>query len=315
MQSNRTRAVTSLGVTTAVALGTLASGVGGAGASTGRTPGTPPAISRPRAAGSTDLGALGTVGTLTAVSSTSISITDPAGATITYALTSRTVVRRGGVTVAGGALQVGMTVAVLVATADAAAAVTVVVVPPTDLGALGTVGTLTAVSSTSISITDPAGATITYALTPATRVQVGPVLVSAASLVAGQLVRVETTPATPAVVSAIQMEPAHMEGVVTAVNGGVITLGDPQGFERSVLVSAATTYRDARGVATLDSVRVGSTIVATGVVGGDRTSLDAVAVDVGSVARSVPRRWRGAFPSPAGSRGWARRSGHPPRNS
>ena len=315
MQPNRARAVTSLGVTTAVALGTLASGAGAAGASTGRAHSAPSAISRPRGAGAADLGALGAVGTLTAVSASSITITDPAGATTTYAIASSTVVRRGGANVAVGELQVGMTVAVLVATADAAAAVTVVVVPPAALGALGAVGTLTAVSASSITITDPAGATTTYATTPATRVQVGPALVSAASLATGQLVRVETTPATPAVVSAILLEPAHMEGVVTAVSGGTITLGDPQGFERTVLVSATTTYRNARGATTLGSVRVGSSIVATGVVDGDHTSLAAVAIDVGSVARSGPLRRRGASLSPAGSRGWARRAGRPPRSS
>ena len=314
MQPNRTRAVTSLGVTTAVALGTLASGVGAAGASTGQAHGTPPAISRPRSGGSTDLGALGAVGTLTAVSATSITIADPAGAATTYALTSSTIVRQGGANVAAGQLHVGMTVAVLVATADATAAVTVVVVPPVDLGALGAVGTLTAVSATAITIADPAGAATTYALTPTTRVQVGPALVSTESLVTGQLVHVETTSATPTVASAVHLEPAHMEGVVTAVSGEAITLGDDQGFERTVLVSPATTYRDARGVTSLDSVRVGSSIVATGVVDGDHTSLDAVAVDVGSVARGALHRRRGAATSPTGSRGWARRSGRSPHS-
>ena len=315
MQSNRTRAVTSLGVTTVVALGTLAGGVGGAGASTGRTHGNPLAISRPRGAGSTDLGVLGAVGTLIAVSATSIEVADPTGATATYAITSRTMVRRGGATVSGGDLRVGMTAAVLVTTADASAAVTVVVVPPTDLGVLGAVGTLTAVSATSIEVADPTGATTTYAITPATRVRVGPAPVSTTALATGQLVRVETVPATPTVVSAILLEPAHMEGVVTAVNGGVITLGDPQGFERTVLVNAATTYREASGAVTLDHVRVGSSIVATGVVNGDHTALDAVAIDVGRVARGGLLRRRGASVPAAGARGFARRSGHPPRSS
>ena len=237
MQSNRTRAVTSLGVTTVVALGTLAGGVGGAGASTGRTHGNPLAISRPRGAGSTDL------------------------------------------------------------------------------GVLGAVGTLIAVSATSIEVADPTGATTTYAITPATRVRVGPAPVSTTALATGQLVRVETVPATPTVVSAILLEPAHMEGVVTAVNGGVITLGDPQGFERTVLVNAATTYREASGAVTLDHVRVGSSIVATGVVNGDHTALDAVAIDVGRVPRGGPLRRRGASVPAAGARGFARRSGHPPRIS
>ncbi len=229
-------------------------------------------------------------------------------------LTSSTIVRQGGANVAAGQLHVGMTVAVLVATADATAAVTVVVVPPVDLGALGAVGTLTAVSATAITIADPAGAATTYALTPTTRVQVGPALVSTESLVTGQLVHVETTSATPTVASAVHLEPAHMEGVVTAVSGEAITLGDDQGFERTVLVSPATTYRDARGVTSLDSVRVGSSIVATGVVDGDHTSLDAVAVDVGSVARGALHRRRGAATSPTGSRGWARRSGRSPHS-
>jgi hypothetical protein len=88
----------------------------------------------------------------------------------------------------------------------------------------------------------------------------------------------------------------HLDGTVTAVAGGVITITDRDGFRREIKVSASTTYRD--GLTAVP--KVGDTIHADGTVDADKTALDATTIGLQSEHA----------PPGAGGRGPGGRGGH-----
>ena len=68
---------------------------------------------------------------------------------------------------------------------------------------------------------------------------------------------------------------AVLVGKVTAISGDDITISDPQGFTRAILVSSTTTYKPS-----LAAVVVGAKIFAQGTVDANGTTLDALSIDV-----------------------------------
>ncbi len=280
MKPSRKRAVSTLGVSTAVALGAIAASVGAAGASTSRTSSLPAAVALTRDEGSGSLGALGTVGTITAMAAGSLTVTDAQGTTATYAIAATTLVRRDGHGTTPDQLRVGQTVAVLVAQAGATTATTIVVVPAAAVADLGAVGTITAVAPGTLTVTDAAGAATSYVLTAQTRVMVGPAAIPATSLSVGQGVRVDVAPSGSTTATVVQLEPAHVEGVITAVSGDQITVRDRHGFDRTVIVGPSTSYRGVASSATAGSLGIGATIIATGIAGADHSSLEAIVVEL-----------------------------------
>ncbi len=79
---------------------------------------------------------------------------------------------------------------------------------------------------------------------------------------------------------------AVLVGKVTAISGDTITISDPQGFNRTILVSGATTYsQGGTGVAS-NAVLVGSKIFAQGTVDANGTTLDALSIDIAGGTQS-----------------------------
>ena len=68
---------------------------------------------------------------------------------------------------------------------------------------------------------------------------------------------------------------AVLVGKVSAVSGDNITVTDPEGFTRAILVSSTTTYKPS-----LAAVVVGAKIFAQGTVDANGTTLDALSIDV-----------------------------------
>jgi Domain of unknown function (DUF5666) len=79
---------------------------------------------------------------------------------------------------------------------------------------------------------------------------------------------------------------AVLVGKVSAVSGDTITITDPQGFTRAILVSGATTYKQGGASATLVDVVVGSKIFAQGTVDANGTTLDALSIDIAGGTQS-----------------------------
>jgi Domain of unknown function (DUF5666) len=73
---------------------------------------------------------------------------------------------------------------------------------------------------------------------------------------------------------------AVLVGKVTAVSGDSITVTDPQGFTRAILVSGSTTYKQGGAGVTISAVVVGAKIFAQGTVDTNGTTLDALSIDI-----------------------------------
>lgn len=280
-----------VGVSTVVAIGALATGIGVAGAASttgSRAATTPTALAGARHAWDhtpfgdhASFGDLGAVGAVTAVNATSITVKDPSGTLSTYALTGSTVFRKDGVTATASAITIGENVAVMVAASGSTTATTVVVVPAHGPGGGAPSGVVTAVSATSITLQLPDGTSSTYALEPSTTVSEGMASASAAALAVGERVQVRPSATNAATASAIEIDLAHVSGSVVSVSGSTIVVSDAQGFYRTIQVGNSTTYTKPGSSATLSDVTTGTVIEAEGTVGASHTVLDASNVGIG----------------------------------
>jgi hypothetical protein len=79
---------------------------------------------------------------------------------------------------------------------------------------------------------------------------------------------------------------AVLIGKVSAVSGDSITVTDPQGFTRAILVSGSTTYSQGGTSVTIAAVVVGSKIFAQGTVDTNGTTLDALSIDIAGGTQS-----------------------------
>jgi hypothetical protein len=79
---------------------------------------------------------------------------------------------------------------------------------------------------------------------------------------------------------------AVLVGKVSAVSGDTITVTDPQGFTRAILVSGSTTYSQGGTSVTVAAVVVGSKIFAQGTVDTNGTTLDALSIDIAGGTQS-----------------------------
>ncbi|MGC1419637.1 MAG: DUF5666 domain-containing protein [Acidimicrobiales bacterium] len=142
-------------------------------------------------------------------------------------------------------------------------------------------GVITAVSSTSITVKDLDGTSSTYAITTATTFSEGPTTIDASALAIGQHVGIQLSSASSTTAVNIDVQLPVLFGTVTAVNGDTITISDPEGFARTIVVDSTTTYTKSSASATLSDVTVGSVISAQGTVDANLTSLDASSVEIG----------------------------------
>ncbi|MGA2295744.1 MAG: DUF5666 domain-containing protein [Acidimicrobiales bacterium] len=142
-------------------------------------------------------------------------------------------------------------------------------------------GVITAVSSTSITVKDLDGTSSTYDITSATTFSEGPTTIDASTLAIGQRVGIQLSSASSTSAVNIDVQLPVLFGTVTAVSGDTITISDPEGFSRTIVVDSTTTYTKSSASATLSDVTVGSVISAQGTVDANLTSLDASSVEIG----------------------------------
>jgi len=143
-------------------------------------------------------------------------------------------------------------------------------------------GVVTAVSATSITLSDPSGATSTFAIDSSTTVSKDRAASTLAALAVGDEVRIIPTAPGSTTAKSIDIEQPSVMGRVSAISGDTITVTGPHGTSQTVIVSSATTYAKAGASATLADVTVGSPIFAQGTfASGSTATLDATTVGVG----------------------------------
>lgn len=281
-----------VGVSTVVAIGALATGIGVAGATSGTVPSTaktPTTIVQGRHTWDrAPVGDLGVVGTITALSASSITVQDPGGTLSTFTLTGSTVVRKDGAGSTIASLAVGENVAVMVAATGSTAAATIVVVPTTF--ADGPSGVVTVVSPTAITVKLPDGTVATYAIDSSTTVSEGQTSATVSAIAVGERVQVRPSTTSATTAATIEIDLAHVSGTVVSETGDTIVVSDAQGFYRTIEVGATTTYSKAGVAASLADVTVGSAIAAQGTVSTSHTVLNAISVEIGFASTDVGAR-------------------------
>lgn len=227
-------------------------------------------------------------GKVTAVSATSLTVTDPSGTATTYALTSSTTFTKDGASATAADVTVGSFVRITVASTSATTATAVDIdtdAPGTNPGPQGAWGhmaggTVTAVNASSITVKDLSGTSTTYTLTSSTTVTKERQSATLADVTVGESVRLTLSSSSSTTVSAIDIELAHVIGQVTAVSGNTITVQGPRSGTQTITVSSATTYSKSGASATLADVTVGSFVFAEG-VSSSAGSLNASTVGIG----------------------------------
>jgi len=145
-------------------------------------------------------------------------------------------------------------------------------------GGLG--GVVTAVTTgASVTIEEWNGTSATFTLTGTTYTE-GTTTVTDTALVVGDRVRIQTAPGTMNATS-VTIELAELFGTVKTVSGDTITITDWQGFTRTILVSATTTYNGTVSATVPSTIVTGTKIFAQGVVDSNGTTLDALSVNTG----------------------------------
>jgi hypothetical protein len=232
-------------------------------------------------------------GTVTSVSGSTITIKDPQGFSRTIVVGSATTYTQGGATSTIAAVIDG---AKIVAQGTIDANGTSLDALSVDVGTSGqidfTYGTVTAVTSSSVTVLAKDGTSTTFTYTTSTGVKAlsdSSATLTTSDLAVGEHVGVsfDSSAATAAVTIDIQL--AHVSGTVSAVSGDNITVQDHQNFTHLVLVGSATTYsQQGGGTATLTSVTVGTRIRAEGVVDTNGTTLDALTVVICAPKTTTP---------------------------
>lgn len=171
--------------------------------------------------------------------------------------------------------------------------------PAPDPGGPGSEAVVTAVGGDSLTVRTATGTTTTYAVSSSTTIHRGPeTTLKLSDLRAGDRVRVRPTTEGGSTAADIDQHLAHLDGIVTEVDGDTVTLTDRDGFTRVVNLQDGTTYTSSGSSASRDAVTVGKQLRAEGRVASDKTSLDASRVDV-----SNPGDRPAGPPPPAGGPG------------
>jgi hypothetical protein len=140
---------------------------------------------------------------------------------------------------------------------------------------------ITAVSATSITVESLSGTRNTYAIDSTTNFSEGRATISASDLALGEHVMVQASATSATTTANINLLAAEPVGRVTAVNGNSLTITDPEGFSRTIVVGSSTTYTKSGAASNFSAVAVGSLIFASGKVDSNKTSLDASSVAIG----------------------------------
>ncbi|HEV2362020.1 MAG TPA: DUF5666 domain-containing protein [Acidimicrobiales bacterium] len=161
-------------------------------------------------------------------------------------------------------------------------------------------GTITQIGSSSVTIKDGAGKSVTVKTTSSTRYDEGGVPVSRSSLSVGERVAIipeflsklelggpdgqkpttpQLTPASSLTAGAIEIILPSVGGKIVSISGSAFVVQDGEGFWRTVDVSTSTVYFEPGGKSLSESgLKVGDFVVASGDIGSDHTTLDAKTV-------------------------------------
>lgn len=151
-------------------------------------------------------------------------------------------------------------------------------------------GTVTAVSPTSLTVSRPDGTSVTYTLSSSTKYQQGRTATTFSALGVGDHVAVRTATSsssstTSAVATEVDIIPPRIGGVVQSVSTSgsstTIVVADAQGFWRTIVTSASTTYRQNGSTVTSPTITAGEHISASGSIDANHTTLDATNVIIG----------------------------------
>jgi hypothetical protein len=100
-------------------------------------------------------------------------------------------------------------------------------------------------------------------------------------LAVGQHVGIQVSSTDATTAATIDVQLPVLVGTVTDVDGDTVTITDPEGFSRTIIVDSTTSYTKSSGTTSLSDVSVGSEISAEGTVDANGTSLDASSVHIG----------------------------------
>jgi hypothetical protein len=166
-------------------------------------------------------------------------------------------------------------------------------------------GVVTALTSTSITVTSPSGTATTFTITSSTTVTKDRSATTLADLALGDEVHVMPSAAGSTTAARIDIVQPSVMGKVTAVSGDSITVTGPNNTSATVIVSNATTYNKGGASATLADVTVGSSIFAEGSFASstDTSTLDATSVGIGVAGTHGPGFAHPDGPGPQGSPG------------
>ncbi|MFZ1063184.1 MAG: DUF5666 domain-containing protein [Acidimicrobiales bacterium] len=170
---------------------------------------------------------------------------------------------------------------------------------------MGAGGVVTALTSDSITVTDPSGTATTFSFTSATTVTKDRSAASTSDLAVGEEVHVVPSAKGSTSAARIDIVQPSVMGKVTAVSGDDITLTGPNGTSTTVIVSSTTTYTKDGASASLSDVTVGSSIFAEGsfASSSDTSTLDATSVGIGAPTNPGPGPGFPGGPGPQGATG------------
>ena len=289
-RSTKKKFVRRIGVSTAVALSVAATtvGIANAATTTSRSAAHAKALhpSAWRVVPFTSPPANAAVGVVTALTSTSVTVSDRLGTSAVYAIDSATTVTNEGRSASVSDLKVGEHVVITLASSATVTASSIEIDPDHGPGPRhgrfgGPGGVVTALTGTSITVKDRSGSSSTYTYGAATTVTKERAGATTADLKVGEMVmlRVGASDATAAV--SIDIEQPIVIGQVTSVSGDSIIVSGRRGVTSTVVVSSATTYSKNGSTVDLSAVSVGSTIFAQGSFESNGTTLDATTIGIG----------------------------------
>ena len=141
-------------------------------------------------------------------------------------------------------------------------------------------GTVTAFTTSSITLKDHHGNSTTYATTGTTTYFEGSAAGVYTDLAMGEQVKLDLTSTTPQTVTKVTISLVHVVGTVTGVVGNVITIAGHSSFTTVDVVPGTTTYTSGGAASTFAAVIDGAKISAVGLPGTTAGTLNANSVNI-----------------------------------
>lgn len=185
-------------------------------------------------------------GVVTAVTATSVTVTQHGGTPVTYTITDTTVFAEGMTTVLPSALVMGSFVGIQVIATGSTTAGVIEIVPPRPIWESGVVSVVT---PTSVTITDHSGTPSTFAITLTTAFLEGKTTVPTTDLVMGSHVAIQVSAS--ALMTALSIEiapprPIYASGLVTAASATSVTVTGHNGIPQTFSITGTTTFAEGK---------------------------------------------------------------------